>query len=79
MKKLLVTLCLLLSACERTPEDKRSFQESQAQVVGDNLFYYKDDRTNMCFAVMWLGNATSMASVPCDGYVKVIHFKSKEN
>lgn len=66
MKKLtlLVAIGCLLSSCDKTTEGG-----------SPSLTYFKDSKTNLCFAKYWnfnsYGSVTSIACVPCDSLSKV--------
>lgn len=54
MKKLLLTL-ILLTACYRDPPEVIAIKKQQAAAKEQSLSYWKDTRTNLCFAYAWAG------------------------
>lgn len=65
MKKIL--LCLLLIGCN---EDFRKENFPTVKEEANQIRYYKDSRTNLCFAMSQVGEypvgtATIFANVPC--------------
>jgi hypothetical protein len=85
-----VIISLLLFGCEQTEEEKAKEQADKAkeraeerakQVASDtdwlqkNVFYYKDKRTNLCFASWDPGrNWGLFTNVPCSPEVEsVVH------
>ena len=84
MKKFLFIVCFsTLICCKQTEEEKGEvisrIRSSDAEWLGRNLTYFKDERTNLCF-VSWAPgyNAGLIANVPCTTEVeKFAHsFKS---
>ena len=66
MKKLLV-LCLLLMAC--TPETRKDLAPTDSERA-DRVSYFKDHRTNLCFAATYvssypIGQDMILTNVPC--------------
>lgn len=49
----------LLAACAPKP-----YMSGRAPVTGGDILYFKDNRTNICFA-MFHGNSDSLTAVPC--------------
>ena len=62
MKKLLI-LAILLSGCQNN-------DKADNQKISENLTYFKDYNTGLCFASLNSANSygylTSIACVPCD-------------
>lgn len=66
MKKLLLAIALLLTACDNRAESQ-TFKEKQQYWV----HYYKDTRTNLCFAGRGLnGYSALLTQVPCSPEVE---------
>jgi hypothetical protein len=68
MKKLL--LCLFLVACNETQQGAPAPEQKGVQ-----LSYVKDRRTNLCFALSYvgeypIGTATIFTNVPCSSEVE---------
>ena len=71
MKKLLI-LCLLLLGCN---EETRKQLTPTVADEANQIRYYKDPRTNLCFATSYvseypIGQATIFANVPCSPEVE---------
>lgn len=88
MKRFLIIGLLVLAACEETKEQKQEAakqkqqeenqkQQQQATYLGESLSYYKDTRTNLCFATTSNYNLTY---VPCSEVIekRVISFPPKK-
>lgn len=88
--KWLVIFAFLLVACEDSPEEKKAKAKTEQEKItmqidshtkslSEDLEYYKDTRTGLCFSGMYIGYyATAITNVPCTPEVeKVAHsFKS---
>ena len=68
--RMLALLLLLLATTGCTSWHKAA---GDVNVGGEDVVYLKDDRTNLCFAVLFLGNKTGtsvenmgITAVPCE-------------
>lgn len=86
--KLLSLLFLFVIACDCPDQKEMMERRKQERIVqlkhdlGDRIEYYKDDRTDLCFAGMSLGfNAAVLTNVPCSLAVmeSIQHFNSVKN
>jgi len=77
MKKLLIVFGLLLSSCRSSQE----YSEHYGQIMSEYLQYYKDDRTNTCYASAVFGTRNGVLTyVPCNKEIEesAMHFSSKK-
>jgi hypothetical protein len=68
-------ISLLICSCDLPPK------LSETQYLSQDLKYFKDDTTNLCFAGVWVKTvAATLANVPCTKEVEQAahHFNSKE-
>lgn len=80
MKKLLIA-ALLLVGCESSQELEQHRINNDVKIMSDYLIYYKDTRTNLCFAGYGLGwNNGALTNVPCNEQVEKVahHFVSSK-
>lgn len=81
MKSILLFACLIgLVACDKQ-EMRRDWVKDDIERLGDNLNYYKDSRTNLCFAGMYLNSHGAVfTSVQCTPEVeKLAHTFTSTN
>lgn len=76
-----ILLLLALVGCDAAHEQatRKSWLAIEAQALTDNLFYFKDDATNICYAGLSVGFASgTLATVPCYPEVeaRATHFTS---
>lgn len=70
MKILVILLCLAMTGCQLNGKP-------DVESIKDNLVYFKDEKTGLCFAAVnsmsskSLSNSSSIACVPCDSLKKV--------
>lgn len=68
MKKLIIVL-LLLTSCQSP-----NYIEGNDIAIG-NIYYVKDKRSNLCFALRSMGTSSSFTCVPCDSVKHLIYKK----
>lgn len=87
MKKYLFTISLIfVFGCSISPPNEKSSEEKQAlaevrrtcEFLTNSVSYYKDNRTNLCFALKYGNYGDSITNVPCSPEVEKIahHFHS---
>lgn len=69
MKKFLLIFGLLICACD-TPAQREADQKAEQQARDlsnlNDIRYYKDTRTDLCFSGAWVGAKWGLwANVPC--------------
>jgi hypothetical protein len=72
MKKLSLVAVLLVGACSASPDGGNPFNDRPHKA--DEISYFKDSRTNLCFAFYATGyqGGPTMATVPCDALSTVV-------
>ena len=80
MKKLMLCIVIMLVGCDPVQE-KQSRQHRHAITLAEDLEYYKDDKTGICFAGLYVGaNYGTLTQVPCRDVKEenLIHFISRD-
>lgn len=66
----MILVCLALTGCQLNGKP-------DAESIKDNLIYFRDEKTGLCFAAVnsmsskSLSNSSSIACVPCDSLKRV--------
>ncbi len=72
MKKIIFVICLFLSGCHSYFDDHPN-NDISLHCVAEGIHYYKDSRTNLCFAGMdEYPHQTTLILVPCSPEVEKI-------
>ena len=69
----LVLLCPMLGACGETPAQRTEHEKSKVTALVtalvDEMLYFKDPRTQICYSYLWLGSGhggPALTAVPCE-------------
>lgn len=71
MKKILYlsVLTLVFVSCERTTTPGKMTYEQQKDFQSDQIRYFKDHKTQKCFAERGVNESYSFTCIPCDSLV----------
>ena len=69
-------LTLMLMGCEDSREARENWVRSKTGELKENIFYFRDGRTGLCFAATQSGHLNSIAWVPCLPSVVAVDRKS---
>ena len=70
MKKTILIFVITISGCQYN-------DKPDTDSIKDNIAYFKDEQTGLCFAAVnstntkSLSNSSSIACVPCDNLIKI--------